>query len=832
MAEAAAGDIEAAQRVHDADAALYEPAVGGGINAQGRQGHDDLGRGLGGGIGAGDLAEGAVGVLHTGQEGQGRVHSRLHLGVFIVGSQGLDGHGGHVHIGDLGGGDDRPAAVLPLGIQDGADQLLPGHVAGDGIVMAVQCQQGPRGTVDALLGDEAHGIQAVQQVPPGHMGHVLTHSRQGQDQAGVLGGAGAVQAAVLVHGLAHILLHGGVVVVSAGDVPAGTGQAQHRPLAADGAGDGGTLGGDIVAGGLIDVLGVQLRQPGLGGQEHVIVAHALLELLGQGVVSGPGGLHGGAGGGGHRLADGVDEGLHVGHGLVLKLRQPGLGGHQHIIIADLLLALLAQGIVGGPGGLDGLLGVQGHLADGGDLLLHIVDVPAGQRQHQLRQTGQDCGGGGAVLAVHAGAVGHAAVGGNAAKAAHPDGAGQVIAVAFGGLGDGDAQQLTDRIAAEVILAEGGAGVGLILVALGIQVHQGEIEVVNAGDLLLGAYQVVELDLYGLAGNQLRILGQDVAVGVDDVIADAPGGDDLVGGHAVLLDAENVAAGGQARNGDLAVFIHGNALAGEAVEGHLIGDGGAGHGNGAALLGSEAVAGALGTHIEQDVVLGVQILLLVLGDVHGRTVDEGVGLDRGAISAHGHHEHAGELRPDGAEVLAAHTLNEGHGVIGHLDDGGARAVGGHGGQAGVVGIGGDGHHVAVAAVQAQHPIVRVGQGDLAVHEALDGLPVTQHVQLVGLAGIHVQVALAVDVQVDVAQVIHILVEAVDGGGGDIVIQVQVVPGHSQLLAAGEFAEGPVGDAVGILGPQELLTAGLRQAEGGGHGVALGLLGNGLQEGIAM
>ena len=37
---------------------------------------------------------------------------------------------------------------------------------------------------------------------------------------------------------------------------------------------------------------------------------------------------------------------------------------------------------------------------------------------------------------------------------------------------------------------------------------------------------------------------------------------------------------------------------------------------------------------------------------------------------------------------------------------------------------------------------------------------------------------------------------------------------------------------MLGPQELLTAGLRQAEGGGHGVALGLLGNGLQEGIAI
>ena len=32
-------------------------------------------------------------------------------------------------------------------------------------------------------------------------------------------------------------------------------------------------------------------------------------------------------------------------------------------------------------------------------------------------------------------------------------------------------------------------------------------------------------------------------------------------------------------------------------------------------------------------------------------------------------------------------------------------------------------------------------------------------------------------------------------------------------------------------EELLTAGLRQAEGGSHGVALGLLGNGLQEGIA-
>ena len=231
-------------------------------------------------------------------------------------------------------------------------------------------------------------------------------------------------------------------------------------------------------------------------------------------------------------------------------------------------------------------------------------------------------------------------------------------------------------------------------------------------------------------------------------------------------------------------------------------------------------------------LGIQILLLVLGDVHGGTVDEGVGLDRGAVGAHGHHEHAGELRPDGAEVLAAHTLNEGHGIIGHLDDGGARVVGGHGGQAGIVGVGGDGHHVAVAAVQAQHLIVRIGQGDLAVHEALDGLPAAQHVQLAALAHLQVLIALAVDVQIDVAQVVHVLVEAVHGIAAERVVHVQVVPGHSQLLAAGEFAEGPVGDAVGILGPQELLTAALRQAEGGGHGVALGLLGNGLQEGIAI
>ena len=140
---------------------------------------------------------------------------------------------------------------------------------------------GPHGTVDALLGDEAHGNPgrpAGSARPHGSRPYPLAvrarirrssrWSRSGSD--------GRSRPWPL-----HILHHGGVIRVRPGT--SRPEQAQNRPLAADGAGDRGALGNDIVAGGLIDVLGVQLRQAVLGGQQHVIVAHRALELLGRGV---------------------------------------------------------------------------------------------------------------------------------------------------------------------------------------------------------------------------------------------------------------------------------------------------------------------------------------------------------------------------------------------------------------------------------------------------------------------------------------------------------------------------------------------------------------------
>ena len=415
------------------------------------------------------------------------------------------------------------------------------------------------------------------------------------------------------------------------------------------------------------------------------------------------------------------------------------------------------------------------------------------------------------------------MGGLVAEAAHLDGAGQLIGQALLIRRNGDGDALTGGVAAEVIHAVAAAGIGLEEVTVSVRVVQGEAVVIHTRHLLLGAHQPGELQLHRLAGLDFGILRQLIALGVQQLVADATGGDDLIGGHAVLLYPDDMAAGGEVRHRHGAgLGVHGDTLRGEAVEGHGLTHGGAGHGNGAAALRSEGVAGAVGAQIEQDVVLGIQLLLLVLGDGGIHTIHEHIGLDGGAVSAHGYHKHTGELRPDGGEGLvggAALALLMGHGVVGDLHQRRTLMVGGHIGQAAVVGIWSDAHHVAGLAVEVHHLVVGIRQGDLGVHEALNGLPVTEHIQLIGVAGVHVHVALGVDVQIHIAQIVGVLIEPADGILVEIVVHVQIVTGHDDILIGGPLVEVPVGHAVGILHPHEVVQAGLRRPIGHGDGVAV-------------
>ena len=415
------------------------------------------------------------------------------------------------------------------------------------------------------------------------------------------------------------------------------------------------------------------------------------------------------------------------------------------------------------------------------------------------------------------------MGGLAAEVAHLDGAGQLIGQALLIRRNGDGDALTGGVAAEVIHTGAAAGIGLEEVTVSVRVVQGEVVVIHTRHLLLGAHQPGKLQLHRLAGLDFGILRQLIALGVQQLVADATGGDDLIGGHAVLLYPDDMAAGGEVRHRHGAgLGVHGDTLRGEAVEGHGLTHGGAGHGNGAAALRSEGVAGAVGTQIEQDVVLGIQLLLLVLGDAGIHTIHEHIGLDGGAVSAHGYHKHTGELRPDGGEGLvggAALALLMGHGVVGDLHQRRTLMVGGHIGQAAVVGIGSDAHHVAGLAVEVHHLVVGIRQGDLGVHEALNGLPVTEHIQLIGVAGVHVHVALGVDVQIHIAQIVGVLIEPADGILVEIVVHVQIVTGHDDILIGGPLVEVPIGHTVGILHPHEVVQVALRRPIGHGDGVAV-------------
>ena len=416
--------------------------------------------------------------------------------------------------------------------------------------------------------------------------------------------------------------------------------------------------------------------------------------------------------------------------------------------------------------------------------------------------------------------------GNFCKAAHIDGAGQVEAQTIPILGNSDLDLLADGIAAEVIHTTPAAGIGLIIFAVSTLVVQGEVKVIGAGNLLLGANEAMELNGHLVPGLELSGLGEDLAVRIQEVIADAPGGDHLVGLNAVLLHAEDMTAGSETRDGNRAVLGHGNPLRGKAVKGQLAVHGGAGHGDGAAALGLKAVGCAGIAQVEQDVVLGIQSLLLILTYFGIHAVHGHVGLDSRAIRPHGHHEHAGALRPDGGEavvfLVAGLALHMGHGVIGHQDDGRAGLIGLHIRQGAVVLVGGDGHHIAGLTVQVHHGVVYIRQGNLGIHIVLNGLPAAEHVQLPGLALLQVQIALLIDIQVYITQVINILIEAVHRVLGEgLVSDVQVVLGHIEGSTGLVLAKGPVGHAVRVLHTEEVVHAGLRQEESDGHGVALGL-----------
>ena len=492
---------------------------------------------------------------------------------------------------------------------------------------------------------------------------------------------------------------------------------------------------------------------------------------------------------------------------------------------------VARGILQGNGQAcagDGLA-VAAHKAQ-----LAGEEVRLGQRQRQLGQTGQDAGGAGCVEAgVRAGGIGDAAVGGHARPPGLLDRAGEGIRLAIPILGDGDADALAVRIAAEVVHAEVAAGIGLEECAVLTLIVQGEVEVIRAGQLLLGADQVAELQVHGVAGLEGFHSGlrQLLAIVVHQLIADAPGGDDLIVGHAVLLHLDDVAARGQAGNGDRAVLRHGDAAVGKAAEGHLAAHGGAGHGNGAAAFGLEAVGSALIAQVEQDVMLRVQNTLLILGDGGIHTIQCHVGLDARAVAAHRHHEHAGALRPNGGELLAggaALTLLMDHGIIRHQHDGRTGLVGDHGGHIAVYRVRGDGHHVAGIAVDVDDLIVHIRQGHLGVHMALDGEPVAEGVQLERLAHGHAFVALGVDVQVDVGAVIHVPLEAVDRVLGEARIpDVQILRRQGDGVVRAPVLIVPVGHAVGVLHAVEIVRVLIHAV---GDGIGLRIAAHGLDIGV--
>ena len=403
-----------------------------------------------------------------------------------------------------------------------------------------------------------------------------------------------------------------------------------------------------------------------------------------------------------------------------------------------------------------------------------------------------------------------------------DSAGQGVGQLRPVIRDRNGNCLPRRIAVEVVgTCPTGLSADKLRVVLTHQVDNGRA-VINTSQLFRRIDQAVELELHLVPGLELGGRREDIAVRIQEVIADAPGGDHLVGLNAVLLHAEDMTAGSEAGNRHGAVGGHGDAVSGKAVKAHLVSDGGAGHGDGAAFLRLKAVGSALAVKVIENVVLGIQG-----GGLGAQAIHHGIGLDGRAVCAHGDHEHAGELRPDGGQLRAAHALGVCHGIIGHQHNSGAVFVGGHAGYAAVVGIGTDGQNIAVVSIHINDAVMHIRQSNLRIHIVLNSLPVAEHLQVKGLSYLQVFIALLVDGQIHIAQVVQVLIEAVDRGLCILTVpNVQILAGNVDGLLGVPLIKGPVGHAIRVLHPNKVViiiqitvSGKYRQGECGAHAVGV-------------
>ena len=291
--------------------ARFLPLCGCGVDAQRRQRYDDLRRTLGV-IGA--VAGKAAGaLLHGFQRGKPLVHSGLDIciAVEIVGSQRLEDHSGHIHVG----GRSFIAAVDPAAALAGVVQqernifVTQRVVARIFIRLGIQRQQRVGHRIDALSRNTviiAHHIQNALRCFHAQRGH-------GQRDAGIVCGLGHL-------GIPHIpqdtvsifkIGHGCAAGIRAAD-DAAAGQRQNEPLAI-GAADGcvivlvqqGQCAGQRVL--VLDICA--LRQLGKGrfrvGERRIVIDLCLVGVT-ERIIGRAGRVDGFAAVGRHR-ADAVDE---------------------------------------------------------------------------------------------------------------------------------------------------------------------------------------------------------------------------------------------------------------------------------------------------------------------------------------------------------------------------------------------------------------------------------------------------------------------------------------------------------------------------------------------
>ena len=427
------------------------------------------------------------------------------------------------------------------------------------------------------------------------------------------------------------------------------------------------------------------------------------------------------------------------------------------------------------------------LAVNGRAVLILEAQLAGQevelydRDRDLRQTAENaCRLGRVEAGIRAHSIGDAAVRRNAGPARLLDRAAQRVGLLSPELRDGDSQLLPLRVAAEVINAEVSAGITLEEGAVRALHIQGEVEVIRAGKLFLGADQVGELDRDGIArldGSQL-FLRQLRALRVDELVAHAACRHDLIGRKAALRDLDDIAAGDQTADGHSAVFSGCDASVCEAagIRHRRSGHGGAQDAHGAARFGLEAVTCTLCSSVEQNVMLRIELPRLILLDDRIHAVKIHIGLDSTAVRADIHDKHARQLRPDGGEAMrgrAGLASHMGHCVIGYEHDGRALVLGLHHSDVAVQRVRRDGHDVAGIAVHINDLIVHLRQCDLGVHKAFDREPVAEGVELERLANGHVFIALGVDVQVNACTVVDVVFKMIDRALVEITGQAEIL-----------------------------------------------------------